>query len=60
MYAENVIDGPFPKGEEIISTSAQLSLKYARLTGKPFPKGEPILKQNKGLWDSYQRFLDNL
>jgi len=44
VYADNYIDGPWPKGEDAIATSARYSAFYAiHVLHGPFPKGEDII-----------------
>lgn len=44
LVAKNLIEGPFPEGEDAIAKSAQLSYEYARdILKERFPKGEKVL-----------------
>jgi lambda repressor-like predicted transcriptional regulator len=46
-YAKNVIKGPWPKGEDVISQNCEWSFDYAKYVIKvPFPKGEKVISQD--------------
>lgn len=43
-YAGQVLEGPFPDGEDVIATEAEWAYKYAiNILKGPFPKGESII-----------------
>lgn len=43
-YAVQVLEGPFPEGEDLIATDAHLAYQYAvSILEGPFPKGESII-----------------
>ena len=43
-YARDILEGPFPQGEDAITTSASLSYKYARdILNGHFAKGEDVI-----------------
>jgi hypothetical protein len=53
----DVIEGPWEKGEEIISKDAQCSYLYAKdVIGKPFERCHPIIFNSK-YKDDYIYFL---
>ena len=48
-YASEVLKGPFPAGEEIISKDIYFALEYAKyvLKGKKFPAGEEAISNDE-------------
>jgi len=58
-YANNIIEGEFPEGEEVIAKSAEYSLKYARaVLGRRFYKGEEVIKGTEHE-EQYQKIINH-
>ena len=45
-FASDVLEGRFPEGEELISTSAANSFSYAIALGRRFELGEEVIKSS--------------
>jgi lambda repressor-like predicted transcriptional regulator len=56
-YAEYVLEGPFPAGEEAISMSAKYSFSYAYYLEGPFPAGEEAISKNAEYSYKYARYV---
>jgi lambda repressor-like predicted transcriptional regulator len=57
-FALEVIKGPWPKGEDVISKSAHWSYDYARDVIKgPWPEGEDAISQDAGWSHCYAKYV---
>lgn len=55
QFAENIVRGPFPEGEQAIAKDAYLSLQYARLIKKSFSLGESIIARDAAISFRYAK-----
>ena len=54
MYADEILNGPFPLGEPTIATDAEYSYDYAnRVLHGPFPLGEKAIARMKQYTNAY-------
>jgi hypothetical protein len=58
-YADYVLMGAFPKGEDAIATDGELAYLYAsQIIRKPFPKGAAAINSNAHNARAYAEFLE--